>query len=264
MLQTRAWLVIGASLLAVTGRTASADELALLDTPVKVTATFNALDEGGFAAQIGVHNGPIAQLVHTVLRVDTASNAQRLLRKQVQWRAPYLFVHSSCGGGRSLQCEGEAVFKLVDGTATRLGDVIGTAPAVYAQGDFVDVYDKLEGRLGLTLEPIPSFLIVLDDVNGKLAVNSAATWAGNAATWRIQADQPAGTQPGAGNTTEAPYLAALISNAALARYCNRTDELQELLNNAKTTLNSDQLRMVTDAISKVVPLELPRAWRKPY
>ncbi len=246
--------------------TTHAAEIALLETPVKVTASLNARDEGGYAAQIGVHNGPIAQLVSTVVSASTQTEAERLLRKQVLWRAPYLFVHSSCGHGRNLRCEGETVFKVAEGAAMRLGDVIGTAPAVYSQGQFLDVYDKLEGQLRVAPELTPRFVIVLDDAGRQFAVNAAATWSGNADTWRVHTGRLAVTRPGStwSESELSEYLYALVSNAALARYCNRHNELQQLLNDAQRVLSAGQLRTVADALSKVAPLELPRTWRRPY
>jgi hypothetical protein len=242
-----------------------ATEIALLETPVKVTATLNVRDEGGYAAQIGVHTGPIAQLVSTTVIAGTQTEAERVLRKQVQWQAPYLFVHSSCGAGRNLRCEGETVFKIVESSATRLGDVIGMAPAVYAQGRFLDVYDKLEGQLDPAQALTPRFVIVLDDAGRQLAANAAATWSANSTAWQEHAARLTTTSRQQLAEAElSKYLSALISNAALARYCNRNDELQQLLNSAHSVLTVGQLRMMTDTLSKVVPLEAPRAWRKPY
>jgi len=50
----------------------------------------------------------------------------------------------------------------------------------------------------------------------------------------------------------------------LARYCNRTEALQLLLDNVNSTLNIEQRKLLTDALSKVVPLEKPKMWRKAY
>jgi hypothetical protein len=243
-----------------------AAEIILLDAPIKVTATLNARAEGGYTAQIGVHNGPIAQLVNTAVTANTQPDAELVLRKQVQWHTPYLFVHSSCSYNRSLRCEGETVFKLADASVLRLGDLIGTAPAVYNRGHFLDVYDKLEGQLHLAPGLTPSFVIVLDDVGRQFAVNAAVTWSSNADAWQQRARQLAAAHPDMDwpEPELAQYLSALVSNAALARYCNRQDELQKLLNAAQSVLAFGQLRMVTDALSKVVPMELPKAWRKPY
>lgn len=248
----RTWLALGVAWALCSA--AQAAEIALLETPVKVTATLNARAQGGFGAQVGVHNGPIAQLVSTTLSVPTQQDAERSLRQQVRWRAPYLFVHSSCGGGRSMRCEGETVFKVIDATAVRMGDLIGMTPsAVYDNGRFVDVYDKLEGQWDLAPELTPRFVIVLEDAGRQFAVNAAATWSANAGAWR-ETFEPGTLQ----------HLSQTISRAALARYCNRQETVQQLLNEAKPSLSAAHLRTVTDALSIVVPMQLPRAWRTPY
>jgi hypothetical protein len=247
-------------------QTVRAEDMNVRDQPIKVTASFNELAEGGYKAQISVHNGPIENLVHSVLDAGSPAKAQKLILKQVQWKAPYLFVHSSCGGGRSLGCEGEVIFKLINGVATRLGDVIGDGPDVFAKGHFLDVYDKLEGKLGAAIEPTPSFVLVLDDDNGRLVVNAAATWERNEGVWNRRNQLLAVPRVGNfGRSQESPHLdATLISGAALARYCGQDTELQTLLDEARKTLSADEMRVLTDAVSKVVPLELPKAWRKPY
>jgi len=61
-----------------------------------------------------------------------------------------------------------------------------------------------------------------------------------------------------------PYFSALVSNAAVARYCNKTDELQQLLSTVNPLLDAEHRRVLADALSKVVPLERPRAWRTAY
>jgi hypothetical protein len=261
-LRTSAIFIGFAAWIAVSAQPA---EVTLLDTPVKVTATIQARAEGGYAAQIGVHNGPIAQLVSTTTRGGTQAAAESALRKQVQWRAPYLFVHSSCDGN-VWRCEGEVVFRVMDGAVTRLGDLIGTASGVFKNGHFYDHYDKLEQQVpGLSHASSPSFVIVLDEVNGLLQVNAEATWSSNAAAWREHA-AIANTQPNPDglNAEWQRYFSAVVSNAALARYCNKAGELQQLLNAVNPVLDADQRRLLTDALSKVVPLERPRAWRTPY
>lgn len=264
MQRSASWLLSAAPIfLALAIQAVHADEMNVRDTPIKVTASFDALAEGGYAAQIAIHNGPITNLVHSTLQVNSPAKAQRLILKQVQWRAPYLFVHSSCGGGRSLNCEGEAVFKLISGVATRLGDVIGDGPEVFARGRFVDVYDKLDGKPG-AIEPIPSFALILDDDNGRLVVNAAATWERNESIWSRSSQQLTVRPNDFNRSQQAPRLDVLISSAALARYCNQEAELQALLDKAAKILSTDELRTVTDTLAKVVPLELPKAWRKPY
>lgn len=245
---------------------AHAAELALLQTPIKVTASLQALDEGGYAAQIGVDSGSLTQLVTTAVQGDTQAAAERSLRQHVRWRAPYLFVYSSCNG-TAWRCEGATVFRVADGVATRLGDLIGTANAIYSHGHFHDVYDKLEQQVpGLSHAASPRFIVALDDTANTLTVNADITWSSNATAWREHAARIAALQPGR-NWLDAewePYMSALLSNAALARYCKKTDELQQLLNVVMPALDIEHQRVLTDALSKVVPLERPKAWRMPY
>ena len=244
--------------------TAQAEDLTLLETPIKVTATLRALDEGGYAAQISIHNGNITQLVSTTLANNTASTATTALRRHVLWQAPYLFVHSSCGGGR--RCDGEVVFKVVDDKVTRLGDLIGTTARVFKNGYFYDSYDKLDHQMtGAQFTP-PDFVIVLIDVDGVLQVNAAATWMSNAANWRASASQIAEAHPSR-DWSEAQwqsYFSTVLNHAALARYCNQADELQQLLSAVNPQLDADQRRLLADTLSKIVPLEKPKAWRVPY
>jgi hypothetical protein len=244
---------------------AQAADITLLSSPVEVTATIKAEGDDIYAAQIGVHNGPIAQLVGTVVRGNNAAAVQNSLAKQVQWRSPYLLVHSSCGGGSAWNCDGEVVFKIANGNVLRLGDVIGTD--VFKSGHFYDVYDKLENQVtGLSHAASPSFVLVLDEVDTALKVNADLTWSNNATRWRERADQIAAAQPKREwlDADWEPYFSAVVSNAALARYCNKSEPLQQLLSAVNPVLDAEHRRLLTDALSKVVPLEAPKAWRKPY
>src|SRR5690349_17872380 len=108
-------LMAGSALMFAELCAANTTQVTLLNEPVKVTADFDTAEVGNYvAAQIGVHNGPIAQLVTTNVRGKTASEVERTLKRQVIWHAPYLFVHAFCGGGNAWRCEGEVVFKVTD------------------------------------------------------------------------------------------------------------------------------------------------------
>lgn len=248
---------------------ASTTQLTLLNEPIKVTGDFDTADIGNYVpVQIGVHNGPIAQLVTTSVIGKTASEVERTLKQQVAWHAPYLFVHASCGGGNAWRCEGEVAFKVTGTTITRLGDLIGgDTKDVYHDGYFFDVYDKLEAAVdGLSHATSPVFKIALDDVNGALSVNPELTWTSNANEWRKRAEFIATTHPNK-DWQEAQwedYFSAIVNNAALARYCNRRAELQSLLKTSEAELDAYRRRALADALSRVVPLEKPKAWRKPY
>jgi hypothetical protein len=234
-------------------------DIELTDTPIKITASLHTVEEeSGLEASIAVHNGPIAQLVNTTISGMTDANAATLLRKQISWRDPYLFVRSSCNANSVRRCGGDVVFKVFDNKVIRMGDFIGTDSPVYANGRFYDGYDKLGERV--------DFTIVMRDVNDALQVEPELTWSANAAVWRIRSAHIASVHP-ARDWSDAEwekYFDAVLNNAALARYCNQSDQLQSLLDMINLSLDTDHRRMLTDALSKVIPLEKPKAWRKAY
>lgn len=268
ILQMRWLLMMCSALLAMELVAAAATQLNLLEEPIKVTASVNAADIGSFvSAQIGVHNGPITQLVSTSVHGKSLVEVEKVLKEQVTWHAPYLLVHSSCGGGNAWRCEGEAVFKVMNDSVARLGDLIGDASAVYRGGHFHDTYDKLENHVdGLSHASSPTFGIVLDDIDSILTVNATATWTDNADAWRKRAVYLADHHPDRSwsDADWEDYFSALMNSAVLARYCNRSEELQQLTKAVEPELDAYHRRAFTDALSKVVPLEKPKAWRKPY
>ena len=232
-----------------------ADELTLMDTPVKVTATVHALEEGGVAARFAVHNGPIAHLVNSILSNITVDNAAPVLREQLHWHAPYLIVHSSCSINSVRRCGGDVVFKIANKQVTRLGDFITTDHPVFSNGHFYDGYDKLGERA--------EFTIVMNDVSNQLQADADATWTSNAAVWGIRAAHIASTSP-APDWSDAEwqeYFDAVLNNAALARYCNRTDELNQLMSRVNPLLDAEHRRVLADTLSRVIPLEVPKQWR---
>ncbi len=237
---------------------ANADEIVLTDTPVKITATLQAQEEGSIDARIAVHNGPLAQLVGTTLTGVTLDNAGNALRHQLKWNAPYLLVHSSCNINSARPCEGNVVFKIVKNKVVRLGDFVMTGSPTLDGNRFYDGYDKLGEQA--------DFTIVMVEVNDALQINADATWAYNAANQKIYATRIASEQPARDwNDGEwDKYFDAVVNNAALARYCNRSEELQQLLDAVNPLLDAEHKRMLTDTLSKVVPLEMPKAWRNPF
>jgi len=235
-----------------------ADEVSLMQSPVKVTATVHSLEEGGITAQFAIHNGPLAQVVDTTLNGVPLSQAENALRHQLKWQAPYLLVHASCNINSVRHCGGDVVFKVSGSKVIRMGDFVETGSPVFSKGRFFDGYDKLGEQI--------DFTIVLTDVNDELEVNADATWTRNADNWLTRSNFITSTMTshnwGAAEWNQ--YLDAIINNAALARYCNRTEALQLLLDNVNSTLNIEQRKLLTDALSKVVPLEKPKMWRKAY
>jgi len=238
--------------------TALPDELSLMQSPVRVTATVNPVDEGGFSAQFAIHNGPLAQVVGTTMTGVPLQQAEDALRHQLTWRAPYLLVHSSCNINSVRRCEGNVIFKVAGSKVTRLGDFVDTDTAVLNKGRFYDSYDKLGEQI--------EFTVVLRDINDDLQVDDEATWAHNVDSWTTRANYITNATAAGGSTdTERErYFSSILNNAALARYCNHTDALEQLLSSVNLRLDLDHRRQLADTLSKVLPLEKPKLWRKAF
>lgn len=253
----KCWLVpVFLAGLSIVSGVLCADELTLMDKPVKVTATVHALDEGGVAARFAVHNGPIAHLVNSTLSDVALDDAGPALRDQLSWHAPYLIVHSSCNINSVRRCGGDVVFKVFDDRVIRLGDFTTTDNPVFSNGYFYDGYDKLGEHV--------SFTIVMTDVHDQLRVDADGTWAANTAVWKIRAAHIAGTHPAPdwSDVEWQTYFNAVINNAALARYCNHMNELNQLLAQTSPLLDNYHRQLLADGLSKIVPLEVPKQWRK--
>lgn len=244
-------------------------ELTLLSKPVAVTAALTRSDESGdYIARISVHSGPIAHVVNTFVAGESrgAAAAEQRLRQFVQARTPYILVSELCGGS-DWNCESVAVFKMTDNVVVRMGDFIGNFDSVVRDGHLYDLYDKLQQKVdGLSHAASPRFTIAFNDTGNALTVNAGQTWESNQPTWRSNADLLATLKPD-NNWLPADwerYLSALVTNAALARYCQRQNELQSLLAETEPKLDVLHRRALTDALSKVIPLELPKAWRRTH
>jgi hypothetical protein len=258
-------LIAMLSLTTASSQAANRAPTPLLSTPVEVTGTFGDNDVGVYFAQISVHSGPIAQLVDTTVHANSADQAATKLRQALSYRAPYLLVHTSCGGGATRSCEREVVFKIAaSNVVVRLGEIIGTATTIRAGDHFRDRYDKLEQRIdGLSQATSPTFTVMLSDVNNSLAVDTNATWITNQELWRnnagtITANEPDKTWKDSEWET---YFSAVVTNAALARYCDRNNELQALLQEVEPKLDATHRRSLSDALALVVPAQSPKQWR---
>jgi len=257
------WLLLYC--LSLAANAADQTELTLLSKPVAVTATLARADSGDFMARISVHSGPIAHVVNTFVAGESSTTAvaEQKLRQFVQMRGPYVLVSELCFGN-AWRCNSVAVFKAAGDVIKRMGDFIGNLDGVVHDGHLYDVYDKLEQNVdGVSHAASPVFTVVLDDDNNALLVNAMQTWQVNQPMWNSNADLLATLKPG-NNWLPADwerYLSALVTNAALARYCQRQGELQSLLAETESRLDVLHRRALTDALSKVIPLEVPKAWR---
>jgi hypothetical protein len=228
----------------------------LLDHQLGWNARASTLDVRAFIVTIEVQDRVQRQDIHAQFGMPSMADARARLKGLVRWDKPYLRVASPCDG-TAWACGGTAVFKIADGLAIRLGDLGG---ANIDATKFIDIYDKLEQQIdGLSHAGSPGFSVILDDGGDKLDVNGEATWDFNQPLWQSNE-----MRIRMGASTDEQYFAAVADNAALAKYCNRSEQLHDLQRIAEATLMADQYGTLAKALAKVVPLEPSSAWRRPY
>jgi hypothetical protein len=250
----------------------------LIDSPIPVTAKLENNDPDRRQVLFQVGEGPLVSEVHSFVPMRNWPAASQELRGHVIWRPPFLFVLSD-NGGNCWDCSGAAIFKVTGHAFRRIGDLnndIRPAAGPPRIGDhFVTRYSRLEQEIGFCHGCAPSFLVSLDEHDGLLRVNEAATWSLNRKNWekndqmirrvltKIIPDPKSEDQLFWKRETA---LSALISNAALAKYCGRSHALQDLLAVAEPSLDNHARKRLDDALAIVVPSELPSAWNShsPY
>ena len=239
------------------------------NTPVKIIASLENNIENGEEVVFRIGNGVIPQLVHSYFPEIFWPEADKRLTEKVIYRPPYIFVFSD-SGGNCWDCSGVAIFKLAQDTVIRIGDLGGQDSATLTQNRkdyFVTPYSKLESAKGFCHACSPWFRIVLKDVNDELLVDGEATWAINQALWEKN-NQTFKRNANLGKsadleermTWDNEIFPALVSNAALAKYCRKNVELAELIRFAKSKLDEESRQRLDENLDLVNPLETPAIW----
>jgi hypothetical protein len=199
-------------------------------------------------------------------------NAITVLRRSIGWKDGFLFVRQECGGGNMWRCNVEDVFELRRGRLVPLGALAARAPAGIGtcreHGRFLDVYDDLEINPVTSHAGAPAFQIVARAQDGRLVVDPAETWDLDLGGFRSRQalaealKRPAPEDP----RTDAEgrwegVVSPRLANAALARYCDRAEELNATLREAEAVLPPPVLARFRKALEVVEPGRLPRATR---
>ncbi|MTJ83443.1 MAG: hypothetical protein F8N37_20840 [Telmatospirillum sp.] len=244
----------------------------LRETPVPVTVTVGIGNDG---ADIAVFH--VGQDKNGVVKTEVFPSNNNDLADQVVWRPPYLAVISR-SSGNCWNCTGEAVFKIVDDRAVRIGDInldyLPEAVPALPDGQFLTRYAKLESQAGFCHACSPSFMVVLTEQAGRLVIDAQATWAANAGLWShaqdVAATLAAHGMP-RGNSDERfawelDGFRDLVSAAALAKYCDRPDLLKDYLDRLTPHLPSALSGRLNEALALVSPLEPVSQWNSnaPY
>jgi len=196
--------------------------------------------------------------------VSDDQEALSQLKAGVGWKNRYLFVRESCGGGNAWRCNVDHIFRVNGDRLVELGVIFAhpesrDAGSGYGEGYFRDVYNKLEMNSITSHAAAPGFWVWLKEKNGRLVADLGRTWRENAAGYAERVEKYR-KRLGRGRLTEEEMEdvgAALLFNAALARYCGRMAEEREALKAAERLFDVKTLRSFRNDLAIVKPGELP-------
>ena len=250
------------------------DAVTLMERPVKLSMQIDSSDQFSVSTTMQMDKGDERYCISNFFFSDSGSKTllqgQALAdegRRRIMWRPPYLLALSH-SGGRVEAYDRTWVFKVAEGRLTRIGALGGNA-RISSTGQFVSLYNKaaIWRAAAFRCEACrPRVHLVLDERDGKFAANAAATWRLNRKEWRhnrnyIASRIRAGLPPlEADSPTRGLVLAALIENAAIAKYCGRDAEVKKSMALAKANLDEVSQRELVRALREVAPLEIPDRW----
>ena len=225
---------------------------------------------GQYVFTITVHGDSGDQVMTTAVRASSLDEAVKITRAATIWRSPYLFVHLDRGLGNRPDGRREAVFELLSGKLVSLGQLIdvGTGSNDYHGRHFVDYWvPDVAQQSSLCHDCAPLMRIQLVDKNGHLEVQRSVTWSANQESWLANAQvlaHPPGeetpdvqTPSGGAFDARLAYFQAVVKNAMLAKYCGKTADLVDLINQTAPHLNAEQRQDLREALALLAPLTPP-------
>lgn len=181
-----------------------------------------------------------------IIAVNGLDEAVSRIKDGTEWKDEYLFLPSECGGGNMWRCNTAEVFTVRGDKLIRIGSVARE----YENGLFYDVYAGLEDNELTSHASAPEFTVVMREVDGRFVVDLDLTWENNPRTSLTEVDE---NQPTEGETP----VSAILFNAALAKYCDRKEELARYTEEARTHLDADQFSRFNRMMSRVKPGQPP-------
>ncbi len=232
---------------------------------VNVTAEISEFNgESYYELQITVAVGQQKfELVSALTGQENLKTVTQRLNKTIGWKGPYLFIRSDCGGGHSLRCNKDYVFKLSGKRLIKIGEtaVWETIPGGeesigpgYQHGYFLDIWDGLENNDLTSWAEGPFIKISLQDHDDKLVMNKDQTWKLNLRQYReneIELRRHAKLNEKS-SLKMFELNPRLLFNAALARLTERKKDYQETLDLAKLMIDTDGVVRLESIISETV------------
>jgi len=261
--------VLTALLCALTARAAGAQDVTLLSQPVSVTARSESQPGDParyFPFTLTVSRGGQAFAFKTlIVAVADQEDAIEVLRRTIGWKDRYLFVREECGGGNTWRCDVDQVFAFRGDRLVHLGEQIGGSRsqgpgALFRNGYFVDMYDRLETNALTTHAGAPSFAIYMKDTNERLTVDLDRTWKEGRAGYERNRKELA--RIGSNRSMDSPgrsetQTSLLLDNAALARYCLKNEPLEQTMREAQRLIAPERLATLQSIVRQISPGELP-------
>ena len=166
-------------------------------------------------------------------------------------------------GGNAWRCDRDAIFTAKSGHLVQLGEVYAgsrnTSYRPYRDGCFWDVYDKLENNSLTGHATAPFFWMALDEKGGHLRANITRTWKRNFDSYRKNRAEIDALITGKGDrSSRIRRLSEIIlSNAVLAAYCGRDNEVVEIKRIAEDHLPQESFKLFLGILEDVSPAEYP-------
>lgn len=209
------------------------------------------------------HGQTVFRLRTFIVGVNNCREALAVQKNHTRLKGPYLFVRLECGGGNAWRCDRDAIFTERSGRLVKLGEVYAgsrnTSYRPYRDGCFWDVYDKLENNALTGHATAPFLWIALDEERGYLKANLPRTWKRNFGSYRKNRAEIDTLIRGKGDKSSRirRLSEVILSNAVLAAYCGRDNEVAEMKRIAKDRLPQASFKLFLDMLEDVVPAEYP-------
>ena len=204
-------------------------------------------------------------LTTSLIAVENLGDALEEQKQLTGWKGRYLFVRTSCGGGSAWDCHLEEIFALRNGRLIHVGNTIvshdGELGSSFLDGYFVDIYDKLEMNDLTGHAGAPEIVLILQENNGHFCADIQRTWERNISVFE---ENQLLIRSAISSKSEMPEvernrtIEALLFNTTLARYCNKSDQVEALFRADEKVLNKEQCQVFFETISEVVAGEIPR------
>jgi hypothetical protein len=183
------------------------------------------------------------------------------IKEGIKWKSEYLFVLSECGGGNAWRCNAAQVFTIRGDQLIHIGSVASPYESTYQNDLFYDIYDRLEVNPLTSHAAAPSITTVMREVNGHFVVDRDLTWEKNQQRYEenMKIIESADDRTAEIKDRDERFIAAILFNAALAKYCDRTEELGSFVRRAQVTIDEDRFRLFKEVLSIVQTGQVSRS-----